>query len=204
MQPAVYGPASEKYPQYWIHNLEHGYVVLAYRCPSGVAGQGDCIPPADLDKIQAVVRQHAPANRQQLRQESRWPSASTRWILHSPCSPGTARCLIDDLRYRDGEHVRPAVGRLRRPRPSAERVSAERERASSRQRSTRPRRASARPCVHWSRKRPPPALPCARCPFRSPVRASCSSASRQRASAARTSTSSAGTSGRRTTSVRRR
>lgn len=52
MQPAVYGPASEKYPQYWIHNLEHGYVVLAYRCPSGVAGQGDCISQADLDKIQ--------------------------------------------------------------------------------------------------------------------------------------------------------
>ena len=53
MQPAVYGPASEKYPQYWIHNLEHGYVITAYRCPSGVLGQGDCITQADMDNIQS-------------------------------------------------------------------------------------------------------------------------------------------------------
>jgi len=52
MQPAVYGPASEKYPQYWVHNLEHGYVVTAYRCPSGVLGQGDCITQQDLTNIQ--------------------------------------------------------------------------------------------------------------------------------------------------------
>lgn len=52
MQPAVYGPATEKYPQYWIHNLEHGYVVTAYRCPSGTPGQGDCISQQDLDNIQ--------------------------------------------------------------------------------------------------------------------------------------------------------
>jgi hypothetical protein len=53
MQPAVYGPSTEKYPQYWVHNLEHGYVVLAYRCPSGVLGQGDCISQADMVGIQA-------------------------------------------------------------------------------------------------------------------------------------------------------
>ena len=52
MQPAVYGPATEKYPQYWVHNLEHGYVVAAYRCPSGTPGQGDCISQQDLDNIQ--------------------------------------------------------------------------------------------------------------------------------------------------------
>ena len=53
MQPAVYGPATEKYPMYWVHNLEHGYVVLAYRCPSGVLGQGDCISQADMAGIQS-------------------------------------------------------------------------------------------------------------------------------------------------------
>jgi len=52
MQPAVYPPSQERYPMYWVHNLEHGYVVLAYRCPSGVLGQGDCISQADFDGIQ--------------------------------------------------------------------------------------------------------------------------------------------------------
>ena len=55
MQPAVYGPASEKYPQYWIHNLEHGYVILAYRCPSGVAGQGDCMAPGSCSFIANTI-----------------------------------------------------------------------------------------------------------------------------------------------------
>jgi uncharacterized protein DUF3105 len=53
MPAAVYGPTTERVPQYWIHNLEHGYVVLAYRCPSGVLGQGDCISQADLASIQS-------------------------------------------------------------------------------------------------------------------------------------------------------
>jgi hypothetical protein len=53
MQPQVYGAAQERNPQYWVHNLEHGYVVLAYRCPSGVLGQGDCISQSDMTQIQA-------------------------------------------------------------------------------------------------------------------------------------------------------
>jgi Protein of unknown function (DUF3105) len=52
MNPAVYPVSQEKAPQYWTHNLEHGYVVLAYRCPSGVLGSGDCITQADLNEIQ--------------------------------------------------------------------------------------------------------------------------------------------------------
>jgi len=52
MPAAVYGPNTARIPQYWIHNLEHGYVVTAYRCPSGTLGQGDCISQQDLSNIQ--------------------------------------------------------------------------------------------------------------------------------------------------------
>jgi hypothetical protein len=37
VKPGVYGPelASRLTPEYWVHNLEHGYVVVSYNCPSG-------------------------------------------------------------------------------------------------------------------------------------------------------------------------
>jgi hypothetical protein len=44
-----YAPNEEKAPGGWIHNLEHGGIVVAYRCTSGVAGQGDCPTQAELD-----------------------------------------------------------------------------------------------------------------------------------------------------------
>ena len=46
-----YGPNEEKTPGGWIHNLEHGAVVMAYRCPSGTPGQGDCVSQAELDQM---------------------------------------------------------------------------------------------------------------------------------------------------------
>jgi Protein of unknown function (DUF3105) len=52
MQPSVYGPDKERAPEYWVHNLEHGYVVLAYRCKSGVLGSGDCITQSEMTQIQ--------------------------------------------------------------------------------------------------------------------------------------------------------
>jgi Protein of unknown function (DUF3105) len=33
IQPAVYGPDQQTVPQGWIHNLEHGALVLLYKCP---------------------------------------------------------------------------------------------------------------------------------------------------------------------------
>jgi hypothetical protein len=37
MSEGVYPPsvASKVTPEYWIHNLEHGYVVVSYKCPTG-------------------------------------------------------------------------------------------------------------------------------------------------------------------------
>jgi uncharacterized protein DUF3105 len=34
--PGVYGPSNTKLtPGYWVHNLEHGYIVVSYNCPTG-------------------------------------------------------------------------------------------------------------------------------------------------------------------------
>jgi hypothetical protein len=49
---AVYGPASEQAPGGWVHNLEHGSVVLLYRCPSGIPGQGDCPSNTEMATLQ--------------------------------------------------------------------------------------------------------------------------------------------------------
>lgn len=43
-----YPPAQEQSPGGWIHNLEHGYVVALYRCPSG----DDCASDAELAELQ--------------------------------------------------------------------------------------------------------------------------------------------------------
>jgi hypothetical protein len=41
IQPRLYGPSEAKVPQGWIHNLEHGALVVLYRCSSGDAGCSD-------------------------------------------------------------------------------------------------------------------------------------------------------------------
>jgi hypothetical protein len=49
---AVYGPATEQSPGGWVHNLEHGSVVLLYRCPSAIPGQGDCPSSTEMTTMQ--------------------------------------------------------------------------------------------------------------------------------------------------------
>jgi hypothetical protein len=46
-----YGPNEEKAPNGWVHNLEHGYVALLYRCPGGAAGAEGCPSQAELDQM---------------------------------------------------------------------------------------------------------------------------------------------------------
>ena len=52
-----YAANEEKSPALWIHNLEHGYVVLAYRCPTGTPGTGDCPTDAEMAQMQAFFDQ---------------------------------------------------------------------------------------------------------------------------------------------------
>ena len=59
--PQFYGPTEERTPGGWVHNMEHGAVVLAYRCPSGTPGTGDCATQAELDQMRQLV-ETAPAN----------------------------------------------------------------------------------------------------------------------------------------------
>ncbi len=37
LKPGIYQPtqSTKLTPEYWVHNLEHGYVVVSYNCPSG-------------------------------------------------------------------------------------------------------------------------------------------------------------------------
>lgn len=49
---AVYGPASEQAPGGWVHNLEHGAVVVLYRCPTATLGNGDCATADEMALMQ--------------------------------------------------------------------------------------------------------------------------------------------------------
>jgi uncharacterized protein DUF3105 len=53
----VYPPNEAKAPGGWVHNLEHGWVVALYRCPSGVLGQGDCPTAEEMAKLQQFFDQ---------------------------------------------------------------------------------------------------------------------------------------------------
>ena len=52
---ALYGVGTEEPPGGWVHNLEHGYVVMVYRCPSGVVDKGDCVTSGDMALMQQWI-----------------------------------------------------------------------------------------------------------------------------------------------------
>jgi Protein of unknown function (DUF3105) len=43
MAPGIYPPTQKNLtnvtPEYWVHNLEHGYIVVSYNCPTGCDSQ---------------------------------------------------------------------------------------------------------------------------------------------------------------------
>jgi hypothetical protein len=55
-----YPPNQEPAPGGWVHNLEHGYVALLYRCPGGAAGADGCPTQQQLDQLRQWF-QTAPA-----------------------------------------------------------------------------------------------------------------------------------------------
>ena len=50
ISPGVYDTHVD--PEYWVHNLEHGYIVVLYNCPSGCA--------TDVSKLKQWYDSHAP------------------------------------------------------------------------------------------------------------------------------------------------
>ena len=57
---AVYPPNEERTPTGWVHNLEHGWVVLLYKCPGGAAGGEGCPSQTELDEMRAWFDQAPP------------------------------------------------------------------------------------------------------------------------------------------------
>ena len=57
IRAGVYPKSAEQVPGGWIHNMEHGYVVALYRCPSAT----DCPSDAEMAQLQAFFDQ-APAS----------------------------------------------------------------------------------------------------------------------------------------------
>ena len=53
IRAGVYPKTEEQIPGGWLHNLEHGYVVALYRCPTA----DDCASDAELAELQALFDQ---------------------------------------------------------------------------------------------------------------------------------------------------
>ena len=57
IRPGLYPAGEEQVPGGWLHNMEHGYVVALYRCPSGVIGDDDCISEAEVEELQTFYEE---------------------------------------------------------------------------------------------------------------------------------------------------
>lgn len=77
IRTAVYGPNEEALPQGWIHNLEHGGVVILYRCP------GDGCTDAGQSELEALFRD--------------WPESPICKVPPHDLSPIVAR--FDDMAW---------------------------------------------------------------------------------------------------------
>jgi hypothetical protein len=56
----VYPPNDAKAPTGWIHNLEHGYIAVLYRCPGGAVGAEGCPTAEEMTQMQAFFDQAPP------------------------------------------------------------------------------------------------------------------------------------------------
>ena len=57
IRPGLYPAGEEQVPGGWLHNMEHGYVVALYRCPSGVIGDDDCISETEVEQLQTFYEE---------------------------------------------------------------------------------------------------------------------------------------------------
>lgn len=56
LRPGFYGPSDAAGPGGWVHNLEHGYAVLLYRCTDGA-----CPTEADLSELRRFANNGPPS-----------------------------------------------------------------------------------------------------------------------------------------------
>lgn len=81
IQPRVYGPNEKAIPEGWVHNLEHGGLVLVYNCSSATGGDG-C-----SDTAQATMKQLY----------NSWPLSPICQLQAGVVGPVIAR--FDDMAY---------------------------------------------------------------------------------------------------------
>ena len=113
IQPRVYGPDDFTQPQGWVHNLEHGALVLLYKCPGGAcddAGQQQLrqffqsfpnspvcnIPPGQLSPVVARFDDMA------------WPYAAIVWDRVLPLQTLDTAAILDFYKT-FGDRTNPEV-----------------------------------------------------------------------------------------------
>jgi hypothetical protein len=128
--PAPWGVHSEIVPrEWWVHNLEHGGIVLLYNCPwpgdSGMPGQADGGPPVpndcttDIDTIAAFYANGPVDNWYDQFSETRilvtpdpllpgrFAAIAWDWVfLFDAIDPTAVQCFID-ARYGNGPEMAP-------------------------------------------------------------------------------------------------
>ena len=83
LKPQVYGPDDQSLPNGWVHNLEHGGLVLLYSCDKGACDD------AGIAALQDLRRPPSPTAR----------SATSRRAPSGPSWPGSSRCPRSTRRW---------------------------------------------------------------------------------------------------------
>lgn len=119
----VYGPDEPAEPMGWIHNLEHGALVVLYRCAEGDAGceeptqrqlrdLASTFPPSPICNIPAGTGNFGPVVARF--DEMAWPYAALVWGRVLPLETLDTE-LVREFYAREGERTNPEAGC---PRPS--------------------------------------------------------------------------------------
>jgi hypothetical protein len=112
IRPGVYGPDDQATPQGWIHNLEHGGLVVLYRCTSGDTGCNDATQSAINEFYRTmpnspICNLAAPDTTVVARfDQMKWPFAALLWGQVLPLDTFDAQ-LIRDFFAQQGERTNP-------------------------------------------------------------------------------------------------
>lgn len=114
IRAGVYGPNDTALPQGWIHNLEHGAIVLLYRCPGPAcddAGQA-ALTALHAKWPNSPICQVPPGNQTPVIarfDEMAWPYAAVVWNVVLPLQ-ALDETAIFDFYARQGERFNPEKG----------------------------------------------------------------------------------------------
>ena len=88
LQPRVYGPDDQSLPNGWVHNLEHGGLVLLYSCDQGACDEAGIEALRARRRPASRTARYAPSRRassgRSSRASSRCPRGSRPWCGTAP------------------------------------------------------------------------------------------------------------------------